>query len=152
MLLLVEHTSRYATADGPPICISSRVTSVISGCNSVNEPGGPDSTTTVVVAPLECVARSHVSAITFTSPTPTTSLTTDTNSKVMIPPSSLAFHWLWLPPSCWTIRTFPNSPASIGVPKPWSSVGYDVSKRRAFPLGMKPPEPGANSSAPIFTP
>ena len=104
------------------------------------------STTKERVAPSASMTWSTAMSTTFINPISTSSSTGVKNSKTKTPPASLAFHCAF-PPVCCTTRTLPASPVRPGVPYPSPLTGAEVSKRRGYPLGMKPPVPSSNSSA-----
>jgi hypothetical protein len=72
-------------------------------------------TTNVCMASSESVTWIQTSSTTLTSPISTNSSTGVANSKVIMPPISFAFG-VGFAPVCWTINTFPKSPARSAVP------------------------------------
>ena len=118
-----------AIADGPCIETFTFDTSAMSITTFLYDLAPIAFTTNVRTASSESVTWIQMSFTTLTRPISTSSSTGLANSKVILPPNSFAFG-VGLPPVCWTIRTFPKSPARSAVPYPVPSTGCDELKRR----------------------
>ena len=104
-----------AIAVGPCILTLTSVTDATSITTFLYDFAPNALTTNVRLALSESVTWIQTSFTTLTRPTSTNSSTGVANVNVIIPPISFAFG-VGLAPVCWTIKTFPKSPARSAVP------------------------------------
>ena len=103
------------TADGPCILTITFDTDVTSMTTFLYDFAPRASTANVRIAPSESVTWIQTFSTTLARPISTNSSTGVANSNVMMPPISFAFG-VGFAPVCWTINTFPKSPARSAVP------------------------------------